>query len=52
MTAIDILVAIPFFLMVLCFIAMEINEIKYQKSRDKYIEWIGKDWDKIFTKNK
>jgi hypothetical protein len=46
MEAIDILVATPFFLMVLCFIAMEISNRKYEKSRDRYIKWIISNWNK------
>ena len=41
----EILILIPFFLMLLCFIGMVIIDIKYQRDIDKH-------WDKIFKKNK
>lgn len=42
----EILILIMLFLMILCFLIMEISNRKYQKSRDRYIEWIISDWTK------
>ena len=47
----QILILIVFSIMTLCFIGLEISNRKYEKSRDRYIEWIISDWNKQF-KNK
>lgn len=47
----EILMLIYLFLVVLCFIGLYLNDRRYFKSREKYIEWVASDWDKIF-KNK
>jgi len=47
----QILILTLFFIMILCFLGMEISHRKYEKSRDRYIKWIMSDWTKQF-KNK
>jgi hypothetical protein len=46
----QILILILFFIMILCFVVMEISHRNYEKARDKYIKWIMSDWSKQFEK--
>lgn len=44
----EILILIPFFFMILCFIGMVVSDVKYQKSRYIYIKWIRNNYNKQF----